>query len=169
VSSAPGRWNIAIVAEAPGRLEDKSGKPLVGPASKVLWDELKKYKLHRGMFHVTNVNKCFPNWAKRKTMPPDKAQMLACRQWLNRELKEIDCRLVLALGNNPLFMFTGQQGGIRKLSGEIVWNDSRGLWTVFAVHPSSVLRARSQNVEYFEKGVKVFADVVNRFIKMRRK
>jgi len=117
------------------------------------------------MFHVTNVNKCYPS----RTRTPTVAQVLACRQWLNRELKEIDCRLVLACGNNPLFFFTGQQGGIRKLSGEIVWNDSRGLWTVFAVHPSSVLRARSQNLEYFEKGVRVFAEAVNRFVKKRRR
>jgi len=165
VPSDAGRYNIAIVLEAPGRMEDKRGKPAVGKAGNALWSELRKYGLHRSMFHVTNVNKCYPS----RTRTPTVAQVLACRQWLNRELKEIDCRLVLACGNNPLFFFTGQQGGIRKLSGEIVWNDSRGLWTVFAVHPSSVLRARSQNLEYFEKGVKVFADAVNRFVKKRRR
>ena len=167
VACERGRWNIAIIGEAPGRLEDKRGRPFVGKAGERLWKELKKYGLNRAMFHISNVNKCFPDWAGRKTAPPDKDQIIACSQWLNKELAGIDCRLVLALGNNPLFFFTGQQGGIRKASGEVVWNDSRGLWTVFAVHPSSVLRARSQNLEYFEKGIEKFAEICKRFLRKR--
>ena len=166
VPSDSGKYNIAIVLEAPGRLEDKRGRPAVGRAGNALWSELRKYNLHRSMFHVTNVNKCFPS----RSRTPNKEQVKICgSKWLTEELKSIDCRLVLACGNNSLRFFTGQEGGIRKISGEVIWYDDLGLWATYCVHPSSVLRARSQNAEYFERGIKTFADIVKRFIGTKKK
>jgi DNA polymerase-3 subunit alpha len=161
VPCSKGKYNAAIICEAPGPEEDKYknkkgyGKGLVGSSGNKLWEEFKKYKLKRKLFHVTNVNKCYPSL----TGTPTKDQVVKCSGWLNQELKEIDCHLALACGNNALFYFTGQKSGIQKMSGEILWIESRSMWVVFCVHPAAVLHNKKENEELFKKGVKVFAKI----------
>lgn len=161
VPNSRGKYNIAIQLEAPGFYEDKEGRPAIAKAGNLLWKELKKYRLTRSMFHVTNTNKCYPG---KKLKTPTTEQIIACSKWLNREYEAIDCKLVLACGGNSKFFFTGDKAGIRKLSGEVMWDEVRGLWVVFCVHPSSVLRNSKQNKEAFERGVAAFVTIIKRFI-----
>jgi DNA polymerase-3 subunit alpha len=159
VSNTKGIYNVAIIAEAPGRVEDEDGIPLIHKAGQMLWKELAKYDLSRKLFHVTNVNKCYPSL----TRTPTKDHIISCSNWLKIELDKIKCRLALTIGNNSLFFFTGNDSGITKLSesGEVHWNELFGLWNVYCIHPSAVLR-RGSNKEAFEKGIETFAKTFNR-------
>ncbi|MCK5138869.1 MAG: DNA polymerase III subunit alpha [Thermodesulfovibrionia bacterium] len=161
VPNSRGKYNMAVVLEAPGFLEDKKGKPAIGKAGSLLWKELDKYGLKRSMFHVTNVNKCYP----KKSKTPSKEQIVTCSQWINKELQAIDCKITLVCGANAMFYFTGNKEGITKLSkeGKVHWNEARGMWNIFCVHPSAVLRNSRQNREPFERGIAAFAEVVERF------
>ena len=154
VLSSTGFLNVAIVLEAPGKDEDEEGKGAVGQAGNVLWDELAKYKYFRRTFHVTNCCHCWPS----RTKTPTYLEISACYKWLHYELNKIECRLILACGNVPLYALTGRKGGITGLSGTTEWVESISAWACWAVHPSAVLRKRKQNLEPFERGIKNFIE-----------
>jgi DNA polymerase len=151
VVTSIGVHNVFFVAEGPGKEEDKYRKNLIGPAGQLLWKEVSLYGYTRRDFHVANTNRCYP----KRSRTPSKDQIRECFPWTKKELKKTECRLVLGIGNNTLFAFTGQDKGIRNLSGTTQWIEDYGLWVCWCIHPSAVLR-QSSNREYFERGVKNF-------------
>jgi len=155
VLPSKGKYNIAIVGEAPGKDEDEQGESFVGRAGSVLWDELNKYDLYRKMFHVTNVVKCYP--AKDRT--PTSEQIEICKSWLLRELEAIDARFILAFGNTSLKCFLNKDKGIMEKSGAIEWVENVGAWICWCLHPSAVLH-NPNNKQIFSDSIKVFADKI---------
>lgn len=51
---------LVLIGEAPGYCEDIKGKPLVGPAGKLLDGILEKVGLSTEKFYIINVVKCRP-------------------------------------------------------------------------------------------------------------
>lgn len=155
VLPSKGKYNIAIVGEAPGKDEDEEGVGFVGKAGNVLWDELDKYGLSRKMFHVTNVVKCYP--VKDRT--PTAEHIKTCKPWLLKELKAIEARFILAFGNTALKCFLGKDKGIAEKSGTIEWVESIGAWVCWCLHPSAILH-NPNNKQIFIDGIKAFADKI---------
>ena len=151
VLSSVGLYNIAIILEAPGKQEDEQGKGAVGPASNILWKEIAKYGYNRRFFHLTNSCHCWPS----QSGTPNYAEISACYKWLHYEITKLNCKLILAAGNVPLYALTGRKSGIQALSGETEWVEEIGAWICWCVHPSAVLR-NSNNKIYFEKGIENF-------------
>ncbi len=56
----PEEAGVMVVGEAPGRMEDKLGRPFVGPAGKLLDSLLELAGLSRSEVYITNVVKCRP-------------------------------------------------------------------------------------------------------------
>ena len=154
VLSSVGLNNVAIILEAPGKDEDEEGRGAVGQASNVLWNELAKYEYFRRFFHLTNCCRCWPS----KTKTPNYMEISACYKWLHYELNKIQCRLILACGNIPLYALTGRKGGITNLSGTTEWIENVSAWVCWCVHPSAVLRNRKQNLVPFQDGIKNFIE-----------
>ena len=151
VLSSVGLYNIAIILEAPGKQEDEQGKGAVGPAGNILWKEIAKYGYNRRFFHLTNSCHCWPS----QSGTPNYAEISACYKWLHYEITKLNCKLILAAGNVPLYALTGRKSGIQALSGETEWVEEIGAWICWCVHPSAVLR-NSNNKIYFEKGIENF-------------
>jgi len=156
VLSSYGIYNIPIIGEAPGREEDKEGKGFIGKAGDLLWKELRKYELTRRQFHVCNVCRCYPGNIKT----PNLEHISACSKWIDEEIKRLDAKFCLALGNTPLKYFKGEEGGITKLSGKTEWDEKRGIWICWCLHPSAVLR-NPTNKALFEEGIKNFVEKIN--------
>ena len=161
VLSSIGKYNIAIISEAPGRDEDKgiktrSGKilrtGLIGEAGNLLWGDLKREGVSRSDVHVTSVCRCFPG----ENIKISNQNIEACKPYLLKELKRIDCKLILALGNTAVKALTGRTGGITSLSGTTEWNKELQSYIAWCVHPASVLHNPRVNTQYFAKGVKNF-------------
>jgi len=152
VLSSMGLYNVVILLEAPGKQEDKESKGAVGKAGQVLWEELAKYNYNRRFFHLTNCVHCWPSQSKT----PSYIEISACYKWLHYELEQLECRLILACGNIPLYTLTGRKGGITELSGTTEWVENIGAWICFCVHPSAVLRNEKQNLKPFQEGIKNF-------------
>ena len=156
VMPSAGVYSMMIIGEAPGRDEDTEGKGFVGKAGQLLWRTLKKYGLQRELFHITNVNKCWPSESRK----PNAEQIKLCSSmFLNEELNEVRPRLILAFGNTSLTYFTGRTSGILDMSGSTTWNEEIGAWIAWAVHPAAVLH-NPDNETYFKAGVKNFAKTV---------
>lgn len=136
----PSDW--MILGEAPGRREDEIGRPFVGPAGQLLWQELAKVGLERRDVMRANAVSCWPNGT------PSNSQISACRCNLYNQIKHCDPRWILALGltvNNDL----GNAASMSRIHGhwyELPWfeNSHRQPIMVMATyHPAAVLRNRT--------------------------
>jgi DNA polymerase-3 subunit alpha len=156
VLPSQGRYNIAIVGEAPGKREDDEGSGFVGKSGELLWGELEKYDLTRRFFHVTNVCKCFPS----ETKTPTAKHLDICRVWLDEELKKINVKLMLVFGNTGLLYFKNEIGGISKYSGKTEWSERYLSWICYGMHPAAALY-NSDNKKSFQEGIKNFVDKIN--------
>lgn len=158
VPPSPGKYNIAIVGEAPGLEEDKKGKGFVGRSGDEVWKALKKYD--RSLFHVTNVAKCFP----KKTHKPSTAQIDMCGcTYLKKELEQIKPILVLAFGNTPLEFFTGKKSGVMNMSGQTTWSEEYGCFIAWCLHPAAALY-NPDNRHYFIAGMRNFKRLCKIFL-----
>ena len=103
--AVPGNENtnaeIVFIGEAPGRSEDKEGRPFVGAAGKFLDEMLGEINLKREDIYITNIVKYRPP-NNRDPLPEEKA---SCRQWLLEELKIISPKLIIFLGRHAMNNF----------------------------------------------------------------
>ena len=149
-----GQYNVIICGEAPGFEEDQQGRGFVGRAGKMVWEELARHGLERKMFHVSNVNKCYPSISKT----PNEKQIKICfNNWLKKEIEDLKCNLILAFGNTGLKAFSDKESGITRMNGKVEWSDKAQAWVCYVVHPAGVLRGGTERKE-FNKGIKVFVD-----------
>jgi len=153
-----GLSNVVIVGEAPGFEEDKSGEGFIGKAGDLLWTETERFDYYRQDFHVTNINKCFPKISRT----PTKEQVDVCSKWFVEELKELKSRVILSLGANAYYFFTGNESGITTVSGKIEWVEKVPAWVCYCVHPAWVLRDRKSNMKKFRDSLKEFFNLVER-------
>lgn len=153
VLSSKGLYNAMVLAEAPGKDEDSKGVGLIGKAGQLFWKELARYNINRRMVHYGNVCKCWPS----KTKTPHRGHINTCfNKWMVDEIKSMNCKLVLGMGNSVLFAIHGQSG-ITDRSGTIEYIPKLGAWVVWCVHPSAVLRNQPFYEPVFQKGVEMFA------------
>ena len=70
---------VMIIAEAPGKEEDETGKPFVGAAGRFLNKVLEGTGLDRGDFFITNTVKCRPPKNRtRRTIEVGTARPTTC-------------------------------------------------------------------------------------------
>ncbi|MDD5006872.1 MAG: DNA polymerase III subunit alpha [Syntrophorhabdaceae bacterium] len=149
VLTSIGQTNTVILGEGPGKNEDLEGLPFVGDSGEVLWESLNRLGYKREFFHIMNVVRCWPSESKT----PSQEQIETCFPWSAYELRQIDCKLILALGNTPLVALTDKPG-ITKKTGTTEWVERVGAWVCWCVHPSWVLRGNDQDI--FDKGIDNF-------------
>ena len=156
VAPSSGILNVMIAGEAPGPDEDKQGVGFVGRTGENLWKKMKKKKLYRELFHITNIDKCYPARSRK----PNSEQIKICgRKFLENEIKQVKPILILAFGNTSLNYFSGRKSGIRDLSGSIVWNEEYRCWIVWSMHPSAALH-NSDNEVFVDAGLKSFVKML---------
>lgn len=158
-----GKTNITILGDAPGRNDDETRKPLIGKVGDVLWKELLKYKLKREYFNIMNVCRCYPS----ETKTPQKKHIEKCFAYSSEEIKKNDTKIILALGNIPLYAVSKRDGGIMKMSGKSEYIKDLDSFVYYCIHPSSVLRDdEKQNM--FSDGIKFFANQVCQILRERK-
>ncbi len=136
---------VAMVGEQPGDVEDREGRPFVGPAGRLLQRAVDEAGLPRGRLYVTNAVKHFrfaPRGNRRIHQTPELAHITACRPWLVAELQAVDPELVVVLGATAAKALLGPEFRVTRQRGELLTRPtSRGDRTFLAtVHPSAVLR-----------------------------
>src|SRR5215211_4356808 len=140
---------VLFVGEQPGDQEDKSGRPFVGPAGKLLDQALEDAGINRAQVYVTNVVKHFKWQARGKRrihQKPNWSEIAACRPWLEAELAVVKPRVLVCLGATAAQALLGRQFRVTRQRGEPV--DSELAPVVLAtVHPSSILRADEEDRE----------------------
>jgi uracil-DNA glycosylase len=130
-----GRSRILLVGEAPGRNEDKTGRPFCGAAGKILDAALAEARVERSEVFVTSVVKCRPP-GNRDPTPQEKD---ACRPYLLEQVAALQPRVLVALGRHGL---SGLQDGVVKdfagLAGTFQATPL-GIPVFVSLHPAAVI------------------------------
>lgn len=142
----PADASIVFVGEQPGDIEDQKGRPFVGPAGRELDRALEDVGLGGVAAYRTNVVKHF-KWQERRGKrriheKPNQIEIRACLPWLHAELVHTRPHVVVPLGATAAKALLGSGLRVTKDRGR-PHVGPRGLLTIPTVHPSSVLRARS--------------------------
>jgi DNA polymerase len=85
---------VTLIGEAPGKKEDTTGRPFVGPSGKFLDQMLEEVGLKRENIFITSTVKCIPVPAGK----PKKVSIEACSPYLQGQLKLVNPKIVCLLG-----------------------------------------------------------------------
>jgi uracil-DNA glycosylase family protein len=139
----PRHAQLVLVGEQPGDVEDREGKPFVGPAGRLLDEALEAAGLDRDGVYLTNAVKHFkyePRGKRRLHQRPATREIWACKPWLEAELAVIRPLGVVCLGAVAAQSLFGSGFRVTQQRGQLL--DSKLARFVMAtVHPASILRA----------------------------
>lgn len=127
--------DLMFVGEAPGGEEDKHGRPFVGRAGKLLTELLSEIGLSRDEVYIANVLKCRP--PRNRDPKPD--EIKACSPYLDKQIKIIQPRLLVALGRFAAFFLLNRSVTLSR-SRLIVYGTRYGSKLIVTYHPAAVLR-----------------------------
>lgn len=133
---------VMMVGEQPGDEEDRTGRPFVGPAGRVLDRALEAAGIPRDRVYVTNAVKHFKfrmRGKRRLHDKPSQYQMQACKPWLESELRVVAPRVLVLLGATAAQSIFGARFRVTQHRGELL-QTPWAHWTLVTVHPASVLR-----------------------------
>lgn len=133
--------DLVIIGEGPGQREDELGLPFVGRSGELLEELLGEIGLTRDAVYIANVVKCRP--PKNRDPRPDEID--ACKGYLREQLRLIDPKVVLTLGNFSSKLLLRTTTGITRLRGHAYpwW----GRYLVPTFHPAAALRGSARVLE----------------------
>jgi DNA polymerase len=147
--------DLVFVGEAPGQREDEQGLPFVGPSGRLLEELLGEIDLTRDAVYIANVVKCRPP----KNRDPRPIEIDACKGYLRTQLRLIDPRVVVTLGNFSSKLLLGTETGITRLRGTAYeWWDR---YLVPTFHPAAALRGRAQVLEDLRYDFSLVRDILD--------
>jgi len=132
---------MMLVGEQPGNDEDLAGRPLVGPAGRVLDHALADAGIDRKQTFVTNAVKHlkFEQRGKRRLHKrPNAYEIERCRRWYEIELRLVRPKLGVALGATAVRSVFGRPLTITAMRGKI--HRLAETSALATIHPSWLLR-----------------------------
>ncbi|WP_245549249.1 uracil-DNA glycosylase [Noviherbaspirillum massiliense] len=139
VGDEKAKW--LFVGEGPGRNEDQTGEPFVGPAGKLLDNMLLPLGVKRGEnAYIANIVKCRPTDASGKDRPPTPEEAAACMPYLQRQIALIKPTIIVALGKTAALSLLGldPETPVSSLRGKV--HRYQNLPLVVTYHPAYLLR-----------------------------
>ena len=130
---------VMIIGEAPGRDEDREGRPFVGRAGQLLDRMLGAIQMDRSSddpasaVYITNV---LP-WRPPGNRAPDASEIAMLLPFLNRHIALADPKVIVLMGNTPCQAILGRTGITRMRGG---WTDYEGRPLLPMFHPAYLLR-----------------------------
>jgi uracil-DNA glycosylase len=144
---------VVFVGEQPGDKEDRAGRPFVGPAGRELDRALNAVGIDRSEVYVTNVVKHFAfeeRGKRRMHRTPKRFEIEACKPWLEEELQVVRPEALVLLGATAAKALLGSSFRITRERGRPLESDLAPL-VLATVHPSSILRQRTDEDRYEER------------------
>lgn len=144
---------IILVGEAPGKHEDRQGKPFVGRAGEILTKHLEKIGLKRNKVFITNILKCRPP----ENRDPKKEEMERCKTYLQEQIKIIDPQVIVTLGRYSTQIILGLKdirvNKISRVRGKVFEMGKRVIIPTY--HPAAILYNPSFEKEIRKDFIKV--------------
>lgn len=150
--AVPGEGNpdaqILFIGEAPGQVEDSTGRPFVGQSGQLMRRILTEVTgIHPEEVFITNIVKYRPP----DNRDPSDPEIAACSDWLNRQIAIIKPKIICTLGRFSMAKFIPGIT-ISRVHGQPRFTVFQGLkYIVFPMfHPAAALRATSVMTEFTE-------------------
>ena len=144
--------DLMIIGEAPGRDEDREGKPFVGRSGQLLDKMLAAIGLRSGYGEEDDVyigNVCF--WRPPNNRKPTPEELELCRPFVNRHIQLVQPKLILLTGGTSMQSMTGVSG-IMKNRGQ--WQSinvgSGDIPALPLYHPAFLLRQPALKAEAWQ-------------------
>jgi len=125
---------LVCVGEAPGSVEDETGRPFVGRAGQLLDLMLMSVGLRRDEVYICNVLKCRPPGNRN----PQPEEIAACSPFLLQQIDLIDPKVLVAFGSFAAQTLLGTRESIGRLRGRTHLYGRFPL--VVTYHPAASLR-----------------------------
>lgn len=128
-----------IIGEAPGREEDRAGKPFVGRAGQLLDRMLAAIEMgraHEDVARAVYITNILP-WRPPSNRAPDAAEIAMMLPFVERHIQLIDPDVIVLMGNTPCQALLGRTG-ITRMRGQ--WVDVLGKPCLPMFHPAYLLR-----------------------------
>lgn len=141
----PTPCDLAFLAEAPGSVENRTGRPLVGQAGQLFDDLLEEVGIRRSKVYLANAIKCQLPGNQLGQCPQ---ALPACQPWLQEELKVVKPKVLVLLGATAAMgrmstLGVGEFCGVARVdrigSGT---NDSQPVILLGCYHPAALARDR---------------------------
>jgi uracil-DNA glycosylase family protein len=159
---------LMLVGEQPGDVEDRKGRPFVGPASRELDRGLEAAGIDRADAYLTNVVKHFKfeeRGRRRIHQTPKRFEVDACKPWLEEELRLVKPEALVVLGATAAKALFGSSFRVTQHRGELLDSELAPIVSA-TIHPSSILRqrdepSRAQEREAFADDLRVVAEALS--------
>jgi DNA polymerase len=141
---------ILLVGEQPGDVEDRRGRPFVGPAGEMLARALEAAGIVRDEVYVTNIVKHFKfieRSRRRIHQTPRQNEVTACRPWFEAELEAVRPDVVVCLGATAARTLLGDEFRVLKQRGRMFTGTRWAPQVLATLHPAAVLRAEPEERE----------------------
>jgi DNA polymerase len=133
---------VMLVGEAPGRDEDRAGKPFVGRSGQLLNRMLATIGLDRAEVYIANV----VPWRPPGNRTPTPQETAICKPFIERQIALVDPDVLVCLGGPSAQTLLAQRDGILRLRGK--WFDfttqKRTIRALATLHPAYLLRQPTQ-------------------------
>lgn len=116
---------LMIIGEAPGRDEDLSGTPFVGPAGQLLDKMLAAIDMDDTQVHITNL----VYWRPPGNRNPTPQEAFVCRPFLDRQIELVTPDVIMILGRPAANNLLDNTDSIMKI---------RGKWKTFTVNGTEI-------------------------------
>jgi DNA polymerase len=129
---------LYFLGEAPGRVEDETGRPFAGRAGVLLTGLLEDIGIKREDVYITSVVRYRPP----NNRPPTPKEIAAFLPYVDKEIEIISPRLIVPLGRFAMEKFL-PTGKISKLHGtlqKVLWNGKQ-VFVFPSYHPAAGLRS----------------------------
>lgn len=135
---------ITIIGEGAGEVEDQKGIPFVGPSGQLLDQALTELGIDpNNDVYVCNIIKCRPP----NNRTPTEEEINCCIDYLEQQLKIVQPKIIITLGNVATQTITNTPFGITKVRGKILKYGKTPV--VPSYHPSYILRSGGDSsIEY---------------------
>jgi uracil-DNA glycosylase family 4 len=130
----PDDARLVVVGEGPGRVEDETGRPFVGPAGELLTKILAAIELPRERVFICNIVKCRPP----ENRQPQYDEIAACVPYLHRQLELVKPKVILAMGGTAAQTLLNTKASLGSLRNQV--HRFRGTPVIVTYHPAALLR-----------------------------
>jgi DNA polymerase len=126
---------VVVVGEAPGQEEDRTGRPFVGAAGKLLDLLLLSAGFPRADVYICNVLKCRP--PSNRNPLPDEVEH--CSSYLQGQIETIAPRALIAVGKFAVQALLKTEESVGRLRGKV--HPYNGTPLIVTYHPAYLLRS----------------------------
>ncbi len=129
--------DLMLIGEGPGAEEDRTGRPFVGPAGRLLTKMLAAIDIERDQAYICNVVKCRPPGNR----DPEPQEVDACIGYLRAQVALVRPRVIVSLGRTASRAILKESIVMGRDHGR--WFERKGIWMLPTFHPSALLRDES--------------------------